>query len=94
MKITRKEVDYVARLARLELNEAQEERLTSQLNKVLEYMERLNEIDTDGVEPYSHAIPNHDPFREDEVRPSLPKEVSLDNAPQKTEDFFVVPKVI
>ena len=94
MKITREEVRHVARLARLKLDEVQEKRFTLQLNKVLEYMERLNELNTEGVEPTFHAVSLQNAFREDEVRPSLPKEISLHNAPEKTKDFFVVPKVI
>jgi aspartyl-tRNA(Asn)/glutamyl-tRNA(Gln) amidotransferase subunit C len=94
MKITRDEVRHVTRLARLKLSEEQEGQLTAQLNNVLEYMERLNELNTEGVEPTFHTSSLQNAFREDEVRPSLPKEISLDNAPKKTESFFVVPKVI
>ena len=94
MKIMRKEVAHVARLARLHLNKTQEELFTAQLNEILEYMDRLNELDTLGVEPAYHALPIRNVFRDDQVSPSLPKEMALDNAPQKTRDFFVVPKVI
>ena len=94
MKITREEVLHVARLARLNLSEEQEKRFALQLNKVLEYMERLNELNTEGVEPTFHAVSFQNALREDEVRPSLPREISLDNAPEKTKGFFVVPKVI
>ena len=94
MKITREEVLHVARLARLNLSEEQEKRFALQLNKVLEYMERLNELNTEGVEPTFHAVSLQNALREDEVRPSLPREISLDNAPEKTKGFFVVPKVI
>lgn len=94
MKITREEVVHVARLARLKLSEEQEKRFALQLNKVLEYMERLNELNTEGVEPTFHAVSLQNALREDEVRPSLPREISLDNAPEKTKVFFVVPKVI
>ena len=94
MKITREEVLHVARLARLKLSEEQEKRFALQLNKVLEYMERLNELNTEGVEPTFHAVPLQNALREDEVRPSLPRKISLDNAPEKTKGFFVVPKVI
>ncbi|MBK5099700.1 MAG: Asp-tRNA(Asn)/Glu-tRNA(Gln) amidotransferase subunit GatC [Desulfobacteraceae bacterium] len=94
MKITREEVVHVARLARLKLSEEQEKRFALQLNKVLEYMERLNELNTEGVEPTFHAVSLQNALREDEVRPSLPREISLDNAPERTKGFFVVPKVI
>jgi len=94
MKITREEVVHVARLARLKLSEEQEKRFALQLNKVLEYMERLNELNTEGVEPTFHAVSLQNALREDEVRPSLPREISLDNAPERAKGFFVVPKVI
>ncbi len=94
MKISRKEVLHVARLARLQLDPQQLELFSRQLDKVLEYMERLNEVDTRGVEPAFHAIPTHNVFRHDDVCPSLSKEESIENAPEKTEQFFVVPKVI
>jgi len=94
MKITRDEVSHVARLAKLKLSEEQEGQLTVQLNNVLEYMGRLNQLNTEGVEPTFHTSSLQNTFREDKVRPSLPKEISLDNAPKKTENFFVVPKVI
>ena len=94
MKIMRKEVAHVARLARLHLNKTQEELFTAQLNEILEYMDGLNELDTLGVEPAYHALPIRNVFRDDQVSPSLPKEMALDNAPHKTRDFFVVPKVI
>ena len=94
MKITREEVVHVARLARLKLSEEQEKRFALQLNKVLEYMERLNELNTEGVEPTFHAVSLQNALREDEVRPSLPREISLNNAPERTKGFFVVPKVI
>ena len=84
----------MARLARLKLSEEQEKRFALQLNKVLEYMETLSELNTEGVEPTFHAVSLHSDLRDDEVRPSLARETSLDNAPVKNKDFFVVPKVI
>ena len=94
MKISRKEVTHVARLARLKLDQKQVELFTTQLNTVLEYMEKLKEVDTSKVKPTFHITPMHNVFREDDVRPSLSKDESLENAPEKTEDCFVVPKVI
>ena len=70
MKITKEEVDYVAHLARLEFTETEKETFTSQLNEILLYMDKLNEVDTSGVEPLSHAIALNNAFREDEVRES------------------------
>lgn len=94
MKISRKEVTHVARLARLKLDQKQVELFTTQLNTVLEYMEKLQEVDTSKVKPTFHVTPMHNVFREDDVRPSLSKDEPLKNAPEKTEDCFVVPKVI
>lgn len=94
MKITHDEVQYVAHLARLELGEAEAEKFTFQLNDILLYMEKLNSLDTEGIEPMSHAIVRENAWREDIVRPSLPPEVSLANAPDAHGTFFRVPKVI
>jgi len=94
MKISKKEVVHVAHLARLELDREQVELFTGQLNTVLEYMERLKEVDTSEVDPTSQAIPVQNVFREDRVRQSLPREDALVNAPEKSKDCFKVPKVI
>ena len=94
MKITAREVRYVADLARLELTPGEEREFTAQLNAVLEYMDQLNELDTGGVEPTAHVLPLRNVLREDEVRPSLPVEEVLGNAPEQDQDHFVVPKII
>ena len=94
MKISKQEVIHVARLARLELDQEQVGLFTAQLNTVLEYMDRLKQVDTGRVEPTFHAIPMNNVFREDSLHPSLTKDESLANAPEKGEGFFVVPKVI
>jgi aspartyl-tRNA(Asn)/glutamyl-tRNA(Gln) amidotransferase subunit C len=94
MKITAREVRYVAGLARLELTPGEEREFTAQLNAVLEYMDQLNELDTAGVEPTAHVLPLRNVLREDEVRPSLPVEEVLGNAPEQDQDHFVVPKII
>jgi len=94
LKITREEVDYVAHLARLEFSEAEEELFTGQLNDILLYMDKLNEVDTAGVEPLSHAISLSNAFREDRVQESLSQDLSLANAPDPRGEFFRVPKVI
>lgn len=93
-KITKKEVEHVARLARLELSEEEKEVFTKQLNSILTYMEKLNELDTSNVEPTSHILPIQNVFKEDEVRGSLPREKALSNAPDRTEEFYRVPKII
>jgi aspartyl-tRNA(Asn)/glutamyl-tRNA(Gln) amidotransferase subunit C len=94
VKITKEEVEYVAHLARLEFKEAEKEKFTSQLNDILLYMEMLNQVDTTGVAPMTHAIAQKNAFREDRVGESLTNEAALANAPDARGDFFRVPKVI
>ena len=94
MGITRKEVEYVAHLARLRLSEEEAEKFTSQLDQILSYFEKLQELDTSQVEPTSHPIPIVNAFREDEMKPSLDIEDVLANAPEKEGNFFKVPKII
>ena len=94
MAITVKDVEHVAKLARLEFSEAEKEVFSHQLNDILSYMEKLNELDTTNVEPLSHVIDVGNVFREDDVKPSAPIEDVLKNAPARTEQFFKVPKVI
>jgi aspartyl-tRNA(Asn)/glutamyl-tRNA(Gln) amidotransferase subunit C len=93
-RITRQEVRHVALLARLELSESEEERMTGQMNGILEYMDKLNELDTKDVEPTTHAIELQNVFRPDLVRDSLDRKDSLANAPGTDGVNFVVPKVI
>jgi aspartyl-tRNA(Asn)/glutamyl-tRNA(Gln) amidotransferase subunit C len=94
IKINKDEVAHVAHLARLTFGEAEQEKFTSQLNDILLYMETLNEVDTAGVEPMTHAIAQKNAFRADAVGGSLPAEVSLANAPAARRGCFEVPKVI
>ncbi len=93
-KITRKEVDHVARLARLELSEDEKETMTRQLDRILGYVDKLNELDTSTVEPTSHVIPMVNVMREDEVRPSLAPDDAMCNAPDREDAFFRVPRII
>lgn len=94
MTITIKDVEHVARLARLELNEAEKERMRAQLDSILSYIDTLNELDTSTVEPTSHVLPMMNVFRADEVRPSLSQEEALANAPDRQDLFFRVPKIL
>ncbi len=94
MKIGVKDVEYVARLARLKLSDEEKEEFTVQLNDILTYMDKLNELDTQEVKPTSHVIPVKNVFRDDEVRESFPREPSLRNAPEKARGFYKVPKII
>jgi len=94
MKITRKEVEHVALLARLQLDEAEIATFTGQMDAILAYVEKLNELDTAGIEPTSHAVPMENAFRADEERPSIGVENALANAPDRVSGFFRVPQVI
>jgi aspartyl-tRNA(Asn)/glutamyl-tRNA(Gln) amidotransferase subunit C len=94
MKITRAEVEHIATLARLELTEAEIERLQSELSQILEYVDQLNELDTTQVLPTAHVVAREDVLREDVSRPSLPTEEVLANAPQAEEGYFRVHAVL
>lgn len=94
MKISRKEVEHVALLARLELNEDEVERFSHQLSAILTYMDKLNELDTRAVEPTSHVIPVTNVFREDEVKEGAWGRVDLSNAPDQEQQHYRVPKII
>jgi len=93
-KITRAEVEHVARLARLDLTEDEKERMTAQLDAILGYIDTLNALDTSGVEPTTTVIPMMSVMREDVVRPSLDREEALANAPDREDVFFRVPRII
>ena len=94
MKITMQEVEHVARLARLELTAEEKERMRAQLDSILSYIDKLNELDTTAVEPTSHVLPMTNVFREDEVTPSLAQEEILANAPERHDRFFRVPRIL
>jgi aspartyl-tRNA(Asn)/glutamyl-tRNA(Gln) amidotransferase subunit C len=92
--VTLKEVEYIAELARLKFSEDELQNFTHQLNQILKYVEKLNELDTENVEPLSHLIEGNNVFREDILRPSISREEALKNAPDSDDEFFKVPKVI
>ncbi len=94
VKITKEEVEHVARLARLELSDEEKETFTKHLNNILTYVEKLNELDTKDVKPTSHVLQIQNIFKEDEIRESLSREKALSNAPDRTEEFYRVPKII
>ena len=94
MKITREEVEHVARLALLELCPEEMARITGQLDTLLSYVAKLDEVDTTGVAVTTHPGVAANAFREDEVTPSLPRERVLAGAPQQNGESFVVPKII
>jgi len=93
-KITAEDVQKVAVLARLDLPPARVGKLTGQLESILEYIAKIGEVDVKSVEPMAHALPLHNVLREDVVKPSLPLESVLRNAPESDGPFFKVPKVI
>lgn len=94
VKISINDVEHVAKLARLELQPEEKETFTGQLNAILQYMDKLNELDTTDVEPTSHALPLVNVMREDEPRPSWPIEQVMLNAPDEEDGQFKVPAVI
>lgn len=94
MAVTREDVVHIAELARLKFADAEIDSYTEQLNEILNYMEKLNELDTENVEPLSHPVEGNNVFREDGVKPSISTEEALKNAPEKDEQFFKVPKII
>ena len=88
------DVKYVAHLARLALTPEEERKLSAQLGNILGYIEKLRELDVSNVEPTAHAVPMVNVTRTDEVRPSLPREAALRNAPRQAGGLFVVPKIV
>ena len=92
--ITKKEVEYVARLARLRLTEEEKEKYTKQLADILKYINKLSELDTEKVEPTFHVLQLSNVFRDDKVKPSLKQEEILTNAPEVEYGHFKVKKVI
>jgi aspartyl-tRNA(Asn)/glutamyl-tRNA(Gln) amidotransferase subunit C len=94
MAVTIKDVEHIAKLAKLEFTDEEKEKFTHQLNQILEYVEQMNKLDTSNVEPLSQVIELSNVFRTDEVKQSISTEEALKNAPSKTEQFFKVPKVI
>ena len=81
-------------LARLSLTEEEKERFGVQLSSILDYMEKLNELDTENIEPTSHVISLSNVMREDVPRDSIPRKDALSNAPDRTDAFYRVPKII
>lgn len=94
MSITREEVRHIAKLARLQFDEEDEEQLANEMSRILEHMDKLNELDTTGVPPMSHVLDVENVFREDEVEQRIDREQALQNAPDADEEYIRVPKVI
>ena len=93
-RIDKAEVEKVAKLSRLDLTDAEVQEFTGQLSAILEYVEKMNELDTTDVEPLAHCLPISNVFRADCVKESLGTEKALANAPQRDGEFFKVPKIL
>ena len=93
-KIDESQTRRVAKLARLDLSDEEIAGFSSELSAILEYIEKLDELDTSSVEPLAHCLPIHNVFRDDTVKASLGSEKVLANAPERVDDFFKVPKIL
>jgi len=94
LRLSHEEVEHIALLSRLKLSDEERERMTTQLNDIMAFFEQLGELDTTDVEPTSHVIPMSNVLRADEVKPSLPADDVLANAPERAGDTFRVPRVV
>jgi aspartyl-tRNA(Asn)/glutamyl-tRNA(Gln) amidotransferase subunit C len=94
MKITRQDVENVALLSRLEMTNEELDAYAGQLNAILEYADVLNKLNTKDVEPTAHVLPLKNVMRPDAVKPSLPRELALANAPETEDGYFKVPKIM
>jgi aspartyl-tRNA(Asn)/glutamyl-tRNA(Gln) amidotransferase subunit C len=93
-KITMRDVEHVARLSRLALTDQEKDRMRRELDGILSYIDKLRALDTANVPPTSHAVPMTNVMREDEPRPSVAQDLMLANAPERSGEFFRVPKII
>jgi len=94
MKITDELIDYIAELSRLRISADEREQITEELGALVNYVETLNELNTEGTEPMSHVLPIENVFREDAVRPSFDREALLKEAPNHDAEAFIVPKTV
>ncbi|HET6466635.1 MAG TPA: Asp-tRNA(Asn)/Glu-tRNA(Gln) amidotransferase subunit GatC [Nitrospiria bacterium] len=94
MKLSKEEVDHVAKLARLSVNDAEKEAFSRQLSEILTYIQTLNRLDTSKIQPTSHVLDLSNVLRDDAIRESLSVAEALANAPDRVDDFFRVPKII
>ncbi len=93
-RVTKEDVEYIANLAQLTLDDESKERLVNELSDILTYMDKLNELDTSDTEPMMHALQMTNVFREDVVEPSLDRDIALSNAPKHDGEFFLVPRIL
>lgn len=94
MKVTKETIEHVANLARLNLTDTEKEKLTSEMENIISYVDKLNELDTLNVKPKEHVIPVKNVFRKDRVEKSYEREKILENAPSWEDGCFKVPKVV
>ncbi len=94
MSVNRQDVENIAKLARLEFGENEKDELTSNLNGILGYFDKLSELDTENVEPLTHILPVQNVMREDVIKGSVGQEIALGNAPEADKGHFVIPRVI
>lgn len=94
MSVSKKDVEHIAQLARLKIDQSELEKYTKDLNQILNYVEKLNELDTENIEPLSYPVEKSNVFREDKMKESISTKEALKNAPDKDEQYFKVPKVI
>lgn len=94
MKITKELVEYVSNLSNIKLDETTSAKMENELGEIIKYMDVLNEVDTQGVEPMSHVFSIKNVLREDEIKKSYDIDLILKNAPEQTNEAFVVPKIV
>lgn len=94
MKVTREDVENVALLSRLRIDEKDMDKNIQELSDFLEYVDRLQQVDTENVAPTAHVLPIQNVFREDVVKPSLNRDLALSNAPEQEDGYFRVPKIV
>jgi aspartyl-tRNA(Asn)/glutamyl-tRNA(Gln) amidotransferase subunit C len=94
MAITKDQVEYVAKLARLNLKEEEKERLTVDMAQIIDFADKLNSLNTEGIEPTAHILPINNVIRKDEIKPSYDRDVMLENAPSKENGCYKISKVV
>jgi len=94
MKISKDEVEKIAHLARLEIDDSQKEKMAEQLSHILQYIDKLKDVDVEGVKLSSGAAFMNNVLRQDSLKTSPGPDVTLANAPQRDEDFYIVPRVV
>ena len=94
MKVTEQDIKTVASLSRLKIDATESAEVVEQLDKFLTYVENLQSIDTENIEPTTYALPMQNVFRADEVKPSLDRELAISNAPLAEDGYFKVPRVL